>query len=434
MELNENKQFSLLSYEITKNLPIHILKNNGIYFTPQDIVKLCLQKIKTLETQHNINIQHILEPCCGSCEFILSLDDCFQDKQIYALENNDEIYNKIKDIKIKNNQLHLNHIDFFKMHNNNNNNNNNNNKILKKYDLIIGNPPYYVLNKNKVDEKYHKYFDGRPNIFVLFLIDCLKKLNPNGLLCFVLPNNFMNCIYYDKARKYIINNYTIVDLKFIKHSKFLNTAQDVFILIIHNQKPNKSKSQSQNQNQFILNVNSYIIFNEPEKIIKLNKILEGCTNLNKLNFKISVGNVIWNENKLILTEDESKTLLIYSGNIENNELVIKKFKNDSKKNYINKEGINDMCIVINRGYGVGNYKLNYALIDLKEKKYLIENHLLIIKYAGTNKTNEELRILYNKILDSLNNEKTGQFMELYFENNALNSNELLNILPIFIEN
>ena len=92
-----------------------------------------------------------------------------------------------------------------------------------------------------------------------------------------------------------------------------------------------------------------------------------------------------------------------------------------------------MCIVINRGYGVGNYKLNYALIDLKEKKYLIENHLLIIKYAGTNKTNEELRILYNKILDSLNNDKTAQFMELYFENNALNSNELLNILPIFIE-
>ena len=311
---------------------------------------------------------------------------------------------------------------------------NSNNKILKKYDLIIGNPPYYVLNKNKVDEKYYKYFDGRPNIFVLFLIDCLKKLNHNGLLCFVLPNNFMNCIYYDKARKYIINNYTIVDLKFIKHSKFLNTAQDVFILTIHNQKPNKSKNQNQNHNQFILNVNSYIIFNEPEKIIKLNKILEGCTNLNKLNFKISVGNVIWNENKLILTEDESKTLLIYSGNIENNELVIKKFKNETKKNYINKEGINDMCIVINRGYGVGNYKLNYALIDLQEQKYLIENHLLIIKYAGFDKTQEELRILYNKILDSLNNEKTGQFMELYFENNALNSNELLNILPIFIDN
>ena len=428
MELNENKQFSLLSYEITKNLSIKVLKNNGIYFTPQDIIKLCLEKIKQLEISHNIIINDILEPCCGSCEFILSLDDYFKDKYIYAIENNYDIFDKIKNIKIKNNHLLLNHIDFFKM-----NEKNKNNTLIKKYDLIIGNPPYYVLNKNNVDEKYYKYFDGRPNIFILFLIDCLKKLNPNGLLCLVLPNNFMNCIYYDKARKYIINNYTIVDLKFIKHSKFLNTAQDVFILIVINQKPNKSKNQIQNHNQFILNVNSYIIFNEPEKIIKLNKILEGCTNLNKLNFKISVGNIIWNENKSILTEDESKTLLIYSGNIENNELVIKKFKNETKKNYINKEGINDMCIVINRGYGVGNYKLNYALIDLKEKKYLINNNLLIIKYAGTNKTNEELRILYNKILDSLNNDKTAQFMELYFENNALNSNELLNILPLFIK-
>ena len=322
MEFNENKQFSLLSYEITKNLSIKVLKNNGIYFTPQDIIKSCLEKIKQLEISHNIIINDILEPCCGSCEFILSLDDYFKDKYIYAIENNYDIFDKIKNIKIKNNHLLLNHIDFFKM-----NEKNKNNTLIKKYDLIIGNPPYYVLNKNNVDEKYYKYFDGRPNIFILFLIDCLKKLNPNGLLCLVLPNNFMNCIYYDKARKYIINNYTIVDLKFIKHSKFLNTAQDVFILIVINQKPNKSKNQIQNHNQFILNVNSYIIFNEPEKIIKLNKILEGCTNLNKLNFKISVGNIIWNENKSILTEDESKTLLIYSGNIENNEIVIKKFKN-----------------------------------------------------------------------------------------------------------
>ena len=411
--INNNHQFSLLSYEITKNLENNIIKNNGIYFTPQDIVKICLHKIKNYETIYKIEINDIFEPCCGSCEFVYSLDEYFHNKNIYAIEHNEYIYDKIKSIQLKNNPLTITHKNFFHY------------ELNKKYDLIIGNPPYYVLNKSQVDENYFKYFDGRPNIFILFLIDCLKKLKPNGLLCFVLPNNFMNCIYYDKTRKYIIENYTILDIKFIKHTKFLNTKQDVFILIIHNHNHNH------NHNQFLLDIDKYTIFNEPDKIEKLKELIKGTTNLNKLNFKISVGNIIWNENKSILTNDETKTLLIYTGNIENNELVIKKFKNETKKNYIHKEGINDMIIVINRGYGVGNYKLNYAFIDIQQK-YLIENHLLIIKYAGFDKTNEELKELYNTIIQSFNHEKTSQFMELYFENNALNSNELLNILPIFI--
>ena len=37
--------------------------------------------------------------------------------------------------------------------------------MLAKFDLIIGNPPYFVMKKTDVDESYHNYFDGRPNIF-----------------------------------------------------------------------------------------------------------------------------------------------------------------------------------------------------------------------------------------------------------------------------
>ena len=159
---SENKQFSLLSYEITKNLDNKTIKNNGIYFTPSDVIKVCIKKIKQLELDYNIIINNILEPCCGSCEFILSLDDYFIGKNIYGIENNTDIFNKINNLKLKNNTLTLEHKNFF----------NDNNK---KYELIIGNPPYYVIHKNDINEKYHKYFDGRPNIFILFLIECLKN-------------------------------------------------------------------------------------------------------------------------------------------------------------------------------------------------------------------------------------------------------------------
>ena len=408
---SENKQFSLLSYEITKNLDNKIIKDNGIYFTPFDVIQLCIDRIKFFEHKYKILINDILEPCCGSCEFILLFDDYYVDKNIYAIENNSDIYNKIKNLELKNNKLMIEHKNFFFKDTN------------QKYDLIMGNPPYYVLNKNDLNEKYFRYFDGRPNIFILFLIDCLKKLNKNGLLCFVLPINFMNCVYYDKTRKYIDNNYHILDIIFFKNSKFLNTRQDVFIMIIQN--------KQRKNNDFLLHINNYTIFNEKDKINKLKILYHGSTTLNKLNFKINVGNIIWNENKSILTENEEKTLLIYSGYIVNNELVIKKFNNISKKNYIDKTGINDSCIIVNRGYGKGNYNFNYALVDIN-KNYLIENHLLVIKYCG-GKSKEEIKKTYQKIIESFDNYKTKEFISLYFGNNALNTNELLYILPIYID-
>ena len=43
----------------------------------------------------------------------------------------------------------------------------------QKYDLVIGNPPYFVMKKKEVDDSYYDYFDGRPNIFILFIIKSL---------------------------------------------------------------------------------------------------------------------------------------------------------------------------------------------------------------------------------------------------------------------
>jgi hypothetical protein len=86
-------------------------------------------------------------------------------------------------------------------------------------------------------------------------------------------------------------------------------------------------------------------------------------------------------------------------------------------------------IVINRGYGVGEYKFNYCLID-ETNEYLIENHLICIE-CNTELTHDELIILYKKILLSLNDKRTIEFITIYFGNNAINTTELNNILPIY---
>ena len=139
---------------------------------------------------------------------------------------------------------------------------------------------------------------------------------------------------------------------------------------------------------------------------------------------------VWNQCKKELTDDNSKTHLIYSSDIKNNTLSIKKYTNKEKKNYINKKGYNSPLLVINRGYGVGNYNFNYCIINENDNiNYLVENHLICIKH--TKLSNETLIQKYKQIIESFKKEKTGEFVKLYFGNNAMNTTELCKILPIY---
>jgi len=406
------KQFSQLSIDLTKKLSKDIKKDNGIFFTPFDIIKTSIEELKKIE---EITIRTILEPSCGSCQFLISIDDYFKDTSITAIENNELIYNNIIDnIKLKNNSIEFINQSYLDFDSNSEN----------KYDLIIGNPPYYVISNTDITnkKKNKEFYDGRPNIFILFIINSLNKLNKNGILLFILPKNFLNCLYYNKLRKHIYDNYKIINIIDCSNCNYIDTEQDTIIFIIQNIK-------GSNDN-YSISINNNTIFNTSNNITKIKEFYSNSISLNQLNFEVKVGSVVWNQNKKILTDDDTKTRLIYSTDIKNNSLILNKFKNDDKKNYIDKKGTNELLLVVNRGYGKGSYKFNYCIIDVPFD-YLIENHLIVIKYKNEiNK--EELMELYNKIIESFLNEKTNEFINIYFGNNAINTNELQYILPIFL--
>ena len=62
-------EFSELSTQITHNLSKIDKKKGGIYFTPPSCIQKCLDIIKPY-IKNNTNV---LEPSCGSCEFITAL-------------------------------------------------------------------------------------------------------------------------------------------------------------------------------------------------------------------------------------------------------------------------------------------------------------------------------------------------------------------------
>jgi adenine-specific DNA-methyltransferase len=395
--------YSDLSRTLTQQISKNDKKNGGIYFTPPKTIDYNI----SLLDEFIPNIHNVLEPSCGSCEYILSLNRKYTNLNITGIEFNETIYESIKPLENENitlrNENYLLHEDTI------------------KYDLIIGNPPYFVMSKNDVDPIYYNYFDGRPNIFILFIIKSLHLLNHSGILSFVLPKNFLNCLYYNKTRKYILNNFKIINI-IICDDNYLETKQDTIILIVQNK-------INSNNDKYILMNDDNIIFGTPETIIQLKSLYENSTTLSKLNFTVNVGNIVWNQCKNKLTDDITKTLLIYSSDIRNNELCVQHYSNEDKKNYIEREGLTNPLLVINRGYGVGKYKFEYCLIE-GNIEYLIENHLICVKYNSTI-DNEELITLYKRIINSFENEQTKQFINLYFGNNAINTTELQNILPIY---
>lgn len=397
------EQYSELTHTITKSLDKETKKKNGIFITPRTIIQSMLKHLN----KYMKNVTTILEPSCGTCEIIQCLDEKYKDKNIVGIEINQTIFEKINKLSFTN-KVQLINDDYLKYDNE------------EKYDLIIGNPPYFVMPKSSVSKEYHTLFDGRPNIFVIFISHSLEKLAKNGILCFILPKNFLNCLYYDKLRNLINKNYTILNIQDTSSEKFIDTQQDTMIFTIQNKKP-KTNSK------WVIEKQGYTIFND--NITKLKGYYEGSTLLDTMGFYVKVGNVVWNQVKNKLTNDSSKTLLVYSGNIKDNKLQIQNFNNIEKKQYINAKGKMGPTLIVNRGYGNGEYKFNYAIIN-PEQEYLCENHIICI-VPKNDMTPNTLMANYEKITNSFENEKTKEFIKYYFANNGINTTELQTVLPIY---
>lgn len=406
-------QYSDLSLSVTKEMTKEEKKEYGIFITPRDIIEKLTNASIKIANEQNINIDHILEPSCGTCEFVNYIDNIYNNIKIDAVEYNFNIFKRLKNLKFRN-DVNLINNDFIKFDN------------AINYSLILGNPPYFVCKKEDVPVQYREFITGRPNIFGLFILHSLSLLKTNGLLSFIVPKSFLNSIYYSNIRNYIKKTCKIMEIiDFELDNKFIDTDQATFGLIL--QKLDKINNEPCDC-KFSMNINENFMFTIDYDELKY--VFQGSTTLNKLGLKVRTGNIVWNEHKEELTDDENETLLIYNTNInKNNELDIKSFKNKEKKQYIKSDGRINTIMVVNRGNGNSKYKLNYAIID--KKVYLIENHLNEIYSSGEMKK-EDLLNLFNKISQSFKNPKTQKFIELFLGNNGLSKTELETIFPIYL--
>lgn len=406
-----SKQFSSLTIEITKKLTKSEKKEFGIFITPKSIINKLNNSIIEYLGNNVSKIKNILEPSCGTCEIVKYCDETYSNVNIDAIEYNKKIYEAIKDLEFKNTVSVIN-TDFIQFKS-------------KSYDLIIGNPPYFVLKKSEIPKQYEKFIYGRPNIFGVFILHSLSLLNPGGILAFVIPKSFLNSLYYSKIRNLIKDTCSIVKIEdYSELNDFIDTDQATFGLIIQK---NISNTVAEECDYSMVFNNNYIFTDSSNE---LKKLFEGSTTLEKMKLKVRTGQIVWNKYKEKLTDNEDDTILVYNSNItKDNKFVLKEFNSEEKKQYIDIDGRNDPVLVVNRGNGNSAYKLNYALIE--KGPFVIENHLNEI-YSPKQVEKKKLLEIYNKIINSFKNPKTKKFIELFLGNNGLSKTELETIFPIYL--
>jgi hypothetical protein len=378
--------FRDVSIELTNSLTKETKQAHGIFFTPKEARDVVFQVLDS----NGVKPKSILEPSFGSGEFIEDAYVKYPRAKITGVELNPTLFASLD-------RPNLHNIDFL--------------TYSGKHDLILGNPPYFVIPKS--DETV-KCQTGRPNLFIQFLYKAIHEhLNANGYLGFVLPTSLYNCLYYEPMRRYLFEHTTILAVKPLD-CKYLDTAQNTVALVLRKGKRN---------NDYFVRLNDNIYISPYYK--ELQELLSTSSTLAALGFEVKTGEVVWNQEKDKLSD--SGSLVIYSSNFSKGVLTLGDLK-EPKKQYIEgfkKPAMSGKTILINRGYGNTTYTLSAVIVDYPS--YYAENHVNVIR-----PTTPEALASIERVLASLQNPKTSQFIQYFVGNGALSKTEIENCLPIWL--
>lgn len=401
MKKNYIEEYTKESIDYLKNTDIKKRKKLGQYFTPKSIRELLLSKLPKKDNAD------ILDPACGSGEFLLSCKKYFKNPILYGFDIDKKLINiaskLVKNASIKN-------FDFLNIDINK-----------KKYDYIIGNPPYFELKLNEeIKKKYFDIIKGRVNIFSLFIKTGLDLLKDGGYLAYVVPPSMNNGAYFSKLREYIIKNSSLEYLHIIDGADNFHLANQKVMLII------LKKTNSKKSSKYIFKKNGITIFTEDKKF--LNKAYKNTVSLKDIGYTVKTGSIIWNEHKEKLTNDKNNsTLLIWASNINNGKIIIgyTKGKPQYIKNVSNDLIIKSRVVVVNRITG-SSKEINIKAAMVNEKEFVCENHVNVIYMSKNANCNYSLE----DILKALQDKTNIKVMRLISGNTQISKTELERLLPI----
>ncbi|MDA3886705.1 MAG: N-6 DNA methylase [Candidatus Delongbacteria bacterium] len=214
---------------------VDVIKQTGATFTPKDLANFLAEKIYTYQKSNNIKV---LDPACGDGELLMAMSDVLQKKnnnfELYGFDSNDKYLDLAKKNIQINNRLNANLIlsDFLEVIDLKKKQLSlfeGNNSIYNEFaDLIIANPPYVrtqVLGSSKAQLLSKKYgLKGRVDLYYPFLIAMTHALKKGGIIGVITSNRYLSTKSGESVRKYLSENYEILEVIDLGDTKLFDAA------------------------------------------------------------------------------------------------------------------------------------------------------------------------------------------------------------------
>ncbi|MEG1946738.1 MAG: TaqI-like C-terminal specificity domain-containing protein [Lachnospiraceae bacterium] len=209
-------------------------KAAGAYYTPTYVVH---QLIEHLDLDGGKTGKTVLDPCCGTGNFLLQLPDYFVPENIYGndidpisiLLTRINLSLRFPALKIDILYQHITVSDYLF------------NKDTAVYDFIIGNPPwgceFTPKQKTSLRMSYSCAIGENIESYDLFIERSLAHLSLNGILSFVLPEAILNVKSHGMIRKEILLGNSIQRLSYLGDVFDHVQCPCIILQLLHTKKP-----------------------------------------------------------------------------------------------------------------------------------------------------------------------------------------------------
>lgn len=382
-------------------------KSSGQYFTPRAVRQRLLDRVELRPGMR------VLDPGAGTGEFLLDVLERCPSAIVEGFEFDDEIVEwtqrahpeanvKLVDVLFEPPE--------------------------PRYDLVIGNPPYYEFKRDSESRaRFGGVMSGRPNVFAVFFQVGLDLLVEGGRLAFVVPPSMNNGAYFKNLRRHILDRAAIEHLEILDDPHLFEGAQQQVMLIVLKK---GAKSDAFTYTARLRDETVPLFLERPEA---LSSLLDGHDTLADLGFSIRTGRCVWNQHKAALRarEEPGAVRLIWASNIGDGEL---EWDEESQKRpqWVRFETPDvGPAIVVNRIIGkVGLGRLRAALAP-SGLRFVGENHVNVIQRApAPGESAEDVDALVRQVLAGLRSERAAAAMRLVSGNTQLSATELSYLIPV----
>jgi len=229
------------------NKTIRKKRELGAFYTKSEIIVNYI--IRRLELRNDLSV---LEPAVGDGEFIKGLKKQGLKLDITAFDIDSACVEQLKkefpdiNIELKNTikETSNNGLPSF---------------IERKWDRILGNPPYGAKISSKEKKEYSKLY---PHInvtesYALFIVNCIDRLKKKGILSFIISDTFLHLNSHNKLRKYILKNCKIKEIVLLKTKLFPDISyQYAGLCIFTIEKCSDEEKRKNNRLRFVNRINN----------------------------------------------------------------------------------------------------------------------------------------------------------------------------------